>query len=363
MSQEILQRLLPILENFDLRGVATEAEPWGSGHINTTYRLTVDQSGRDVHYILQGINQHVFPNVPKLMENIQRITRHLAQRNPGNARATLTLVNDRQGNPFWKNPADGECYRVYLFIEGASTVDAVTGPDQAYQAAKAFGAFQCALADLPGDPLFESIVDFHHTPKRFQKFLAVLKEDKMGRASLCQKEIAFALAHEKECSLVVDRLADGRLPWRVTHNDTKINNVMLDDKTGEGICVIDLDTCMPGSVLYDFGDEIRTTTATAAEDERDLSKVNFDLNLFGALVQGYLSTAGAFLTPEEKRLLPFSGRLLTFECGLRFLTDFLEGDVYFRTHREGQNLDRCRTQFHLVAQMEAQEEQMNQFVK
>ncbi len=363
MSQEILQRLLPILENFDLRGVATEAEPWGSGHINTTYRLTVDQSGRDVHYILQGINQHVFPNVPKLMENIQRITRHLAQRNPGNARATLTLVNDRQGNPFWKNPADGECYRVYLFIEGASTVDAVTGPDQAYQAAKAFGAFQCALADLPGDPLFESIVDFHHTPKRFQKFLAVLKEDKIGRASLCQKEIAFALAHEKECSLVVDRLADGRLPWRVTHNDTKINNVMLDDKTGEGICVIDLDTCMPGSVLYDFGDEIRTTTATAAEDERDLSKVNFDLNLFGALVQGYLSTAGAFLTPEEKRLLPFSGRLLTFECGLRFLTDFLEGDVYFRTHREGQNLDRCRTQFHLVAQMEAQEEQMNQFVK
>ncbi|MGN0867098.1 MAG: phosphotransferase enzyme family protein [Oligosphaeraceae bacterium] len=363
MSQEILQRLLPVLENFDLRGVPTQAEPWGSGHINTTYRVTVDQSGREVHYILQGINQHVFPNVPRLMENIQRITRHLARRNPQDARATLTLVNDKEGNPFWKDPADGACYRVYLFIEGASTVDAVTGPDQAYQAARAFGAFQCALADLPGEPLFESIVDFHHTPKRFQKFLAVLKEDKMGRAALCQKEIAFALAHEKECSLVVDRLADGRLPWRVTHNDTKINNVMLDDKTGEGICVIDLDTCMPGSVLYDFGDEIRTTTATAAEDERDLSKVNFDLALFGALVQGYLSTAGAFLTPEEKRLLPFSGRLLTFECGLRFLTDFLEGDVYFRTHREGQNLDRCRTQFHLVAQMEAQEEQMNQFVK
>ncbi len=363
MSQEILQNLLPILENFDLRGVPADAEPWGSGHINSTYRITVDQSGREVHYILQGINQHVFPNVPKLMENIQRITRHLARRNPQDARATLTLVNDRQNQPFWKNPADGECYRMYLFIEGASTVDAVTSPEQAYQAAKAFGAFQCALADLPGEPLFESIVDFHHTPKRFQKFLAVLKEDKLGRAALCQKEIAFALAHEKECSLVVDRLADGRLPWRVTHNDTKINNVMLDDKTGEGICVIDLDTCMPGSVLYDFGDEIRTTTATAAEDERDLSKVNFDLNLFGALVQGYLSTAGAFLTPEEKRLLPFSGRLLTFECGLRFLTDFLEGDTYFRTHREGQNLDRCRTQFHLVAQMEAQEEQMNQFVK
>ena len=162
---------------------------------------------------------------------------------------------------------------------------------------------------------------------------------------------------------MVERLADGRLPWRVTHNDTKINNVMLDDKTGAGVCVIDLDTCMPGSVLYDFGDEIRTTTASAAEDEKDLSKVNFDLNLFRALIQGYLSTAGGFLTPEEKRLLPFSGRLLTFECGLRFLTDFLEGDVYFRTHREGQNLDRCRTQFHLVAQMEAKEAEMNAFVQ
>ena len=363
MSQETLQKLLPILRNFDLRGVATDAEPWGSGHINSTFRVTVDQSGLPVHYILQGINRHVFPNVPKLMENIQRITRHLAAKNPQDARATLTLVNDHHGNPFWENPADGGCYRLYLFIEGASTVDAVSSPEQAYQAARAFGAFQCALADLPGGPLFETIVDFHHTPKRFQKFLAVLKEDKQGRAALCQKEIDFALAHEKECAIVVERLADGRLPWRVTHNDTKINNVMLDDKTGAGVCVIDLDTCMPGSVLYDFGDEIRTTTASSAEDEKDLSKVNFDLNLFRALIQGYLSTAGGFLTPEEKRLLPFSGRLLTFECGLRFLTDFLEGDVYFRTHREGQNLDRCRTQFHLVAQMEAKEAEMNAFVQ
>ncbi len=363
MSQEILQKLLPVCANFDLRGVVLDAEPWGSGHINNTFRLTVDQSGLTVHYILQGINRNVFPNVPKLMENIQRVTKHLASRNPQDARATLTLVDAHDGKPYWEDPATGECYRVYLFIEGASTVDAVTSKDQAFQAAKAFGAFQRALADLPGGPLFESIVDFHHTPKRFQKFLAVLKEDKLGRAAQCQAEIAFALSHEKECGIVVERLADGRLPWRVTHNDTKINNVMLDDKTGEGVCVIDLDTCMPGSVLYDFGDEIRTTTATAAEDERDLSKVNFDLGLFGALIQGYLSTAGDFLTPEEKRLLPFSGRLLTFECGLRFLTDYLEGDVYFKIHRDGHNLDRCRTQFHLVAQMEQQEEQMNQFVR
>ncbi len=363
MSREILQKLLPACANFDLRGVVLDAEPWGSGHINNTFRLTVDQSGLAVHYILQGINRNVFPNVPKLMENIQRVTRHLAARNPQNARATLTLVDARDGKPYWENPATGDCYRVYLFIEGAGTVDAVTSQDQAFQAAKAFGAFQRALADLPGAPLFESIVDFHHTPRRFQKFLAVLKEDKLARAAQCRAEIDFALAREKECGVVVEGLADGRLPWRVTHNDTKINNVMLDDKTGEGVCVIDLDTCMPGSVLYDFGDEIRTTTATAAEDEKDLSKVNFDLGLFGALVQGYLATAGDFLTPEEKRLLPFSGKLLTFECGLRFLTDFLEGDVYFKTHRDGHNLDRCRTQFHLVAQMERQDERMNQFVR
>jgi len=363
MSQEILQKIAPIAAHFDLRGVLVDAEPWGSGHINNTYRLTVDQSGLAVHYILQGINQHVFPNVPKLMENIQRVTKHIAARNPQDSRAALTIVNAEDGKPYWQDPADNECYRVYLFIEGAKTVDAVTSPEQAFQAARAFGAFQCALADMPGGPLFESIVDFHHTPKRFQKFLAVLKEDKLDRTKLCQKEIDFALAHEKECAIVVEELADGRLPSRVTHNDTKINNVMLDDKTGEGVCVIDLDTCMPGSVLYDFGDEIRTTTATAAEDERDLSKVQFDLKLFEALVKGYLSTAGGFLTPEEKRLLPFSGRLLTFECGLRFLTDFLEGDVYFKIHRDGHNLDRCRTQFELVRQMEALENEMNQFVK
>ena len=359
---ELTEKLAVVLANFDWRGVVTKVEPWGSGHINDTYRVTVDQSGLVVRYILQGINQNIFPNVPKLMENIQRVTRHIAARNPGDSRAALTIVPTTAGEAFYRNPADNSCWRVYLFIEGAKTYDAVTDPSQAYQAARAFGKFQCALADLPGGPLFESIVDFHHTPKRFQKFLKVLKEDKLGRAAECKKEIDFALAHEKECAIVVDELADGRLPARVTHNDTKINNVMLDDQTGEGICVIDLDTCMPGSVLYDFGDEIRTTTMTAAEDEPDLSKVHFDIKLFEALVQGYLSCA-TFLTAEEKRLLPFSGRLLTFECGLRFLTDYLEGDVYFKTHRPGQNLDRNRTQFELVRQMEAQDAAMQALIK
>ncbi|MCQ2397282.1 MAG: aminoglycoside phosphotransferase family protein [Lentisphaeria bacterium] len=363
MSKEILEKIAPIAAHFDLRGVVTDAEPWGSGHINNTFRLTVDQSGLAVHYILQGINQRVFPNVAKLMENIQRVTKHVASRNPLDSRASLTIINSDANLPYWQNPADGEFYRVYIFIEGAKTVDAVTCPEQAFQAAKAFGAFQCALADMPGGPLFESIVDFHHTPKRFVKFHKALAEDKLGRAKFCQKEIDFALAHEQEASIVVDLLANGGLPSRVTHNDTKINNVMLDDKTGEGVCVIDLDTCMPGSVLYDFGDEIRTTTATAAEDERDLSKVIFDLGLFEALVKGYLTTAGGFLTAEEKRLLPFSGRLLTGECGLRFLTDYLEGDTYFKIHREGHNLDRCRTQFELVRQMEEKEAAMNAFVK
>ena len=203
---------------------------------------------------------------------------------------------------------------------------------------------------------------FHDTPARFRHFLDVLKADKLGRAALCRKEIDFVLAHEGECATVTERLASGALPARVTHNDTKINNVMLDDRSGEGVCVIDLDTVMPGSVLYDFGDEVRTTTMTAAEDERDLSLVRFETRLFKPLLEGYLSSAGDFLTAEERRLLPFSGRLLTFECGMRFLADFLEGDVYFKVHRDGHNLDRCRTQFELVAQMEQQADDLQKLV-
>ena len=359
---ELFESVALVAAHFPLRGVLTAAEPWGSGHINDTFRLTVLQGGMPVHYILQRINQRIFPDVANLMENIRRVTAHIAAKAPQDSRAALTIVPAEDGAAFWRDPANGDCWRMYVFIEHAGTVDAVTSAEQAYEAARAFGRFQAQLADLPGGPLFESIRDFHHTPKRFARFREVLAADRLGRAAECRRDIDFALAHEAECALVVDGLADGTLPQRATHNDTKINNVMLDETTGKGVCVIDLDTVMPGSVLYDFGDEVRTSTASAAEDEPDLAKVNFDLGLFRALVEGYLSSAGAFLTEAERGLLPFSGRLLTFECGLRFLTDYLEGDVYFKTHRPGQNLDRCRTQFHLVHQMEALDAEMRKYV-
>jgi aminoglycoside phosphotransferase (APT) family kinase protein len=250
--------------------------------------------------------------------------------------------------------ADGNFWRAYHFIENARTYDSVQSPAQAFQAAKAFGEFQRMLADLPAPRLHDTIPDFHHTPKRFAALERAIAADVAGRAILAKPEIDFALARKSICGV----LLDAGLPERVTHNDTKINNVMLDDDTGEGICVIDLDTVMPGLVLYDFGDMVRTATSPGPEDERDLSKVNLQFPLFEALARGYLTSAAGFLTKEEKKHLAFSGKLITFEIGLRFLTDYLSGDTYFKVHREGHNLDRCRTQFKMVASIEQQEEQM-----
>jgi len=357
--------LKKIASAFDLRGPFVSAVPYGSGHINDTYKLDVDQGGCPVSYILQRINDKVFPNVKMLMNNIKRVTEHLCtkiQAKGGNcSRETLTLIPTLDGQPFHKDE-DGNYWRVYVFICGARTFDFVSDTKQAYQAARAFGTFQKQLADLPGGPLFESIPNFHNTPKRFETFLASLKADKFNRAALAKPEIDFVLSRQDKISAVVDGLANGSIPSRVTHNDTKINNVMLDDATGEGLCVIDLDTVMPGSVLYDFGDEVRTTTATAAEDERDLSKVNFRLDLFKALVEGYRSAADDMLVPGERNLLAQSGALITFEIGLRFITDFLDGDIYFKVHRDGHNLDRCRTQFQMTRQMDEQMDKMEALV-
>lgn len=366
MKCELLEKLSAVLAQYDWRGEVLFAEPWGSGHINDTIRLRVCQGGRQIHYILQRINTSIFPDVAALMDNISLVTgfvRDAAVKAGSDdlSRSTLTLVPSRQGANYIRDDAGG-CWRCYTFVEGAHTCDVVSSPDQCREAGRAFGKFQYLLRELPGDRLAETIRDFHNTPRRMEKFKAVLAADKLGRARECQKEIAFALAHEDECGIVTAKLANGQLPLRVTHNDTKINNVMLDDVTGQGVCVIDLDTVMPGSVLYDFGDQIRTSTSDAAEDERDLGKVRFRMEFFRALLDGYLSEASAFLTDQERQMLPFSGRLLTFETGLRFLTDHLEGDVYFKTHRENHNLDRCRTQFELVRQMEALSEQMQALV-
>jgi aminoglycoside phosphotransferase (APT) family kinase protein len=261
----------------------------------------------------------------------------------------LTYHRDEGGN-YW---------RAYIFIEQARTYDAVESPGQAFQAAKAFGQFQKLLADLPAPCLHDTIPDFHHTPKRLAALEQVILKDALNRAMTAQAEINFVLSRKAMCGTLIA----AQLPERVTHNDTKFNNVMLDDATGEGICVIDLDTVMPGVALYDFGDMVRTTTSPANEDERDLAKVTLQFPMFEALARGYLSAAGEFLTSAEKKYLAFSGKLITFEIGVRFLTDYLSGDTYFKVHRAGHNLDRCRTQLKLVESIEQQEEIMNQLVE
>ncbi len=350
-----------IARQFHIYGDFQNAAPYGSGHINDTYCVSFEQSGCATRYIFQRINHNIFKNPVALMENIQRVTAHLASKAGENrdfSRRGLTLVATRVGGHYHRD-AEGNYWRVYLFIEKAKTYDAVESTQQAFQAAQAFGRFQTLLADLPAPRLHDTIPDFHHTPKRFATFEKAIEEDVANRAKLASPEIEFAQRHKAICSV----LLDAKLPERVTHNDTKFNNVMLDDDTGEGICVIDLDTVMPGLAAYDFGDMVRTTTSPAKEDERDLSKVGLQFPMFEALARGYLSTAGEVLTVAEKRLLPFSGKLITFTIGLRFLTDYLAGDTYFKVHREGHNLDRCRTQFKLVESIEQQEEKMNQLVE
>jgi len=295
------------------------------------------------------------------MQNVERVTAHLATivaDEPDWRRRALRLIPARDGRG-WHVDAAGNHWRAYRFIERARTYDAVESTEQAFQAGRAFGRFQQQLAGLPAPRLHDTIPDFHHTPKRFTALEQAIAADTAGRAALAKAEIDFALAHKPMASV----LLDAKLPERVTHNDTKFNNVMLDDVTGEGICVIDLDTVMPGLAPYDFGDMVRTTTSPAMEDERDLRKVTMQFPMFEALVRGYMSSAGEFLTREEKALLAFSGKLITFEIGTRFLTDYLAGDTYFKVHREGHNLDRCRTQFKLVESIEEQEERMNRLVE
>jgi hypothetical protein len=350
-----------VASQFQIYGEFISAGPYGSGHINDTYCAVFNQGGTAVRYILQRINHNIFKTPVALMENVQRVTRHISAKVaglPDFSRCGLTLIPARDGRA-WHRDTGGNYWRAYVFIEAAQTYDAIESPQQAFQAAKAFGRFQKLLSDLPAPRLHDTIPDFHHTPSRFAKLEAAIAADSANRARLAKPEIEFALSHKPMTGVL---LAAG-LPERVTHNDTKLNNVMLDDKTGEGICVIDLDTVMPGLALYDFGDIVRTSTSPAKEDERDLSKVQMQFPMFEAVARGYLQTAAEFLTAAERQHLVFSGKLITFEIGIRFLTDFLEGDTYFKVHREGHNLDRCRTQFKLVESIEQQEDQMNKLVE
>lgn len=345
---------------FEIHGDFLDAAPYGSGHINDTYCAVFSEGGARTRYILQRINHHIFKNPAALMDNVRRVTEHLEKKmakEPDASRRALKLIASRDGNVFYRD-ADGNFWRAYHFIERARAYDVVISPAQAYQAAKAFGRFQGLLADLPAPRLHDTIPGFHDTPGRLAALQRAIASDPANRAAQAKPEIEFALRRRE----LTSRLLDAKLPERVTHNDTKLNNVMVDDASGEGICVIDLDTVMPGLALYDFGDMVRTATSPANEDERDLAKVAMQFPMFEALARGYLETASGFLTGREKSLLPLAGRLITFEIGIRFLTDFLAGDIYFKVHRENHNLDRCRTQFKLVEDIERQEEHMNEFV-
>ena len=349
--------LMPILAAFRLDSKVVSCERYGCGHINVTY-LVVTESGR--RYILQKVNNHIFKDVDGLMENIIAVTAHLRQQ-ISDPRRVLTLVSTVD-DALYLHHEDGSYWRVYDFVEGSICLQAPESSDDFYQSAVAFGDFQQQLKDFPAHTLHEVIVNFHNTADRYRIFREVLAKDPMGRAASVKEEIEFALAREAEAATLVNLLAEGKLPLRVTHNDTKLNNVMLDDTTRKPLCVIDLDTVMPGLAAYDFGDSIRFGAATAAEDEKDLSKMEMSLELFRTYTEGFLSACPG-LTDLERETLPMGAKLMTLECGVRFLTDYLDGDHYFAVHREGQNLDRCRTQFKLVADMESKWSKMAEIVK
>lgn len=346
------------LNAFVWRGTPIFCNRYGQGHINETYAVACD-SGR--MYILQKINRTVFRNPEALMKNIQAVTEFLSVR-IADPRGCLRLVPAKDNRCFFVD-SEGGCWRAFPFVQDSLCLQAAETAEDFRQSAIAFGTFQKQLSEFPAATLHEAIPNFHNTVDRYRQFHAALERDAMGRVKDCQPDIQFYLSREGEAGCIVDKLASGALPLRVTHNDTKLNNVMLDYETRQALCIIDLDTIMPGSSLYDFGDSIRFGAATAAEDERDLSKVTMSLELFRTYTEGYLSACGDSLTGLEIEMLPTGAKMMTLECGLRFLTDYLNGDTYFHTTREGQNLDRCRTQMKLVKDMEEKMPQMKQIVE
>lgn len=355
-----------ILKHFRTGGGPTDVAAVTRGHINDTYVVTTEDRGASVRYVLQRINHAVFKDPPRMMANILRVTEHIRAKvlsgDPDMAPRQLTVIGTDDGTGCHED-ADGNFWRVYNFIENARTYDTLASAELACEAARMFGWFQRMLLDLPGPPLHETIPDFHNTPRRLEVFRGVLAADAHNRAKEAGGEIDFLLENASICDILPDLAERGAIPVRIAHNDTKINNVMLDEHTNRGVCVIDLDTVMPGFSLHDFGDLVRTAACPAAEDERDLSKVTIDLSLFEALVRGFAREADGFLTPAEKKHLVFAGKLITYEQFVRFLTDYIAGDTYYKVQRERHNLDRCRTQMKLVQCITEREEAMNGIVQ
>lgn len=352
---------IKVIDKFKLCNKYREIMPYGNGHINDTFLVVCDDdNGKEHKYILQAVNKNVFKKPEQVMENIQRVTSFLATKT-SNTRKVLQLVPTLEGGSYVIG-IKGNYWRMYEFVVDSVCVER-PNIDEFYECAVAFGKFQRMLTDFPAETLHETIPDFHNTPKRYENFLKAVKEDKMGRAASVQEEIKFIMDRADFYSVLLDACKEGKLPLRVSHNDTKSNNVMLDAETHKALCVIDLDTIMPGFSVTDFGDSIRFGASTGAEDEPDLSKVNLDIEKFEIYTKGFLKGCGGTLPDSEIMLLPEGAKMMTIECGMRFLTDYLEGDTYFKIHRPDHNLDRCRTQLKLVAEMEEHWEELKTIVK
>ena len=354
-----------LLSNFDINGEFVSCEPYGSGLINRTYVAVYSVNGKRKRFIVQRINTNLFKNVDGLMNNIKLVTEfnrnEIIKRGGDPDRESLTLVYTKNGAAYYRTE-EGDCYRVYVFIEDAKGYDVVEKPEHFYQSAVAFGKFAQLLDRFDSTQLFEVLPDFHNTVKRFDNLKKSLAADKFNRAADVKAEIDFALKHENIVGNIVNLLESGKMPSRVTHNDTKLNNVLIDTRTDKAVCVIDLDTMMPGSICYDFGDSIRFGCNPCLEDTPETEKVIFSVPLFEEYARGYLSVFGDAITEIEKKNLTMGAILMTYECGIRFLTDYLDGDVYFRLSRERQNIDRTRTQFKLVADMESQYDKLNSII-
>lgn len=366
MTREIRNELIEnTIAQFQIDGKVLSYERYGNGHINDTFVVVFQNNQEKKRYILQRINNNVFKDPEKLMFNIVQVTSFLTEEvkklGGDELREVLNVINTREGKSFYSD-SEGSYWRMYLFIEDASCFEKVNKPEDFYQSAVAFGRFQKLLSTFDASSLYEVIPDFHNTPLRFERFLQAVKEDKCNRVKDVRDEIEFFVSRKADMECCKNYLDEGKLPLRVTHNDTKLNNVMIDNKTGNGLCVIDLDTVMPGLSIFDFGDSIRFGANTALEDEKDLSKVSLSLDLFEQYVKGFLQGCEGSLTDTEISMLPHGAKTMTLECGMRFLTDYLEGDVYFRIHREEHNLDRCHTQMELVRDMERKWNEMNEVV-
>lgn len=354
--------LKEIASNFAPKGEFAMGKSLGCGHINDTYEIEYATSSTRCRYVLQRINTDIFKDPKKVMENVIRVTHH--QRNRLAAieakeieRKCLTFFPVDNGDYFYCD-GDGNYWRMCLLIQQAHTCDVITSTTQAFEVAASFARFQKTIVDLPGGRLHETIPDFHNTIKRFSDFKDAVSKNLANRVGSCKNDIEFAMKRNDLAGVLITLMEQKKIPERTTHNDAKLNNVMLDNLTNRGICVIDLDTIMPGSSLYDFGDMVRSSSCIAPEDERDLDKVEIDPDLFGALARGYLSEAKDFLNAIEIKHLPLSGKLITFEQGLRFLTDYLNNDIYYKTDYPDHNLVRARNQFKLVESLEINEKKL-----